>query len=540
MPDESPDRVLIFDTTLRDGEQSPGISLNTAEKLEIAHQLARLGVDIIEAGFPIASPGDFEAVQAIAREVHGPVVAGLARANPADVERAWDAVRDAERPRIHTFVSTSDIHIVHQLQATREDVKGLARASVAQAKSHCEDVEFSPMDATRADLDFTAEVVQIAIDEGATTINIPDTVGYAMPQEYADFLTALCERAPGLRDVVLSVHCHDDLGLAVANSFAGVLAGARQVECAINGIGERAGNASLEEIVMLLHTRAADIGLSTAVNTREIARTSRLVSRLTGYPVQPNKAIVGRNAFAHESGIHQDGVLKERSTYEIMDATTVGLDANQLVLGKHSGRHALRAALEELGYQVDGQALNTAFKRFKEIADKKKQVTALDLEALVTDELREEAGAYTLEWFDVEASSRRPPHATVGVSTPDGEVKQGAFTGDGPIDAVFRAINAATGIDARLREFRVDAVTGGQDALGEVAVVVELGQNAGERVGLPGVFLRERATGAGQAVTTDIIEAAGMAYARALTNAVRRVQAMAEEDAEPAAELAAP
>jgi 2-isopropylmalate synthase len=544
MPPESPDRVLIFDTTLRDGEQSPGISLNTTEKLEIAHQLARLGVDVIEAGFPIASPGDFEAVQAIARaefDPHPPpVVTGLARANPADVERAWEAVRDAERPRIHTFVSTSDIHIVHQLQATREDVKGLARASVAQAKGYCDDVEFSPMDATRADLDFTAEVVQIAIDEGATTVNIPDTVGYTMPQEYADFLQGLYERAPGLRDIVLSVHCHDDLGLAVANSFAGILAGARQVECAINGLGERAGNASLEEIVMLLHTRQADIGLTTGVNTREIARSSRLVSRLTGYPVQPNKAIVGRNAFAHESGIHQDGILKDRSTYEIMDATTVGLEANQLVLGKHSGRHALRAALEELGYQVDGQALNSAFKRFKELADKKKHVTAMDLEALVTDELREESGAYTLEWFDVEASSRRPPHATVGVGTPDGEVIQGAFTGDGPIDAVFRAINAATGLDARLREFRVDAVTGGQDALGEVAVVVELGPNAGERVGLPGVLLRERATGAGQAVTTDIIEAAGMAYTRALTNAVRRMHSQAAEEAEPATELAAP
>jgi 2-isopropylmalate synthase len=535
-----PDRVLIFDTTLRDGEQSPGISLNTTEKLEIAHQLARLGVDVIEAGFPIASPGDFEAVQAIAREVEGPVIAGLARANPADVERAWEAVRDSERPRIHTFVSTSDIHIVHQLQATREDVKGLARASVAQARGYCDDVEFSPMDATRADVEFTAEVVQIAIDEGATTINIPDTVGYAMPQEYADFLTRLYSLVPGLRNAVLSVHCHDDLGLAVANSFAGVVAGARQVECAVNGIGERAGNASLEEIVMLLHTRAADVGLETTVNTREIARTSRLVSRLTGYPVQPNKAIVGRNAFAHESGIHQDGVLKERTTYEIMDATTVGLDANQLVLGKHSGRHALRSALQELGYDVDGQALNTAFKRFKELADKKKQVTAMDLEALVTDELREERGAYTLEWFDVEASSRRPPHATVGVRMPEGETVQGAFTGDGPIDAVFRAINAATGLDARLREFRVDAVTGGQDALGEVSVVVELGANAGERVGLPGVLLRERATGAGQAVTTDIIEASGIAYARALTNAVRRVHAMAEEEAEPAAELAAP
>src|SRR3954453_23616394 len=384
------DRELIFDTTLRDGEQSPGISLNTAEKLEIAQQLVRLGVDVIEAGFPIASPGDFEAVQAISREVEGPIVAGLARVNPGDVDRAWEAVRDAARPRIHTFVSTSDIHIEHQLQGTREDVKGLARAAVAQARGYCEDVEFSPMDATRADAEFTAEVLQIALDEGATTINIPDTVGYAMPQEYAAFLERLYELVPGLRDITLSVHCHDDLGLAVANSFAGVLAGARQVECAINGIGERAGNASLEEIVMLLHTRSGDLdGLHTGLNTRELARTSRLVSRLTGYLVQPNKAIVGRNAFAHESGIHQDGVLKERTTYEIMDATTVGLETNQIVLGKHSGRHALRQALAERGFEADGQTLNTAFKRFKEIADKKKQVTAMDLEALVADELRD-------------------------------------------------------------------------------------------------------------------------------------------------------
>ncbi|HEU4977939.1 MAG TPA: 2-isopropylmalate synthase [Solirubrobacteraceae bacterium] len=509
------DRVLIFDTTLRDGEQSPGISLNTTEKLEIAHQLARLGVDVIEAGFPIASPGDFEAVQAIAREVDGPVIAGLARANPADVERAWEAVKDAARPRVHTFVSTSDIHIVHQLQATREDVKGLARASVAQAREVCEDVEFSPMDATRADVEFTAEVIQIALDEGATTINIPDTVGYAMPQEYAAFLARLYELVPDLRGAVLSVHCHDDLGLAVANSFAGVLAGARQVECAINGIGERAGNASLEEIVMLLHTRSEDVGLRTAAVTNELARTSRLVSRLTGYPVQPNKAVVGRNAFAHESGIHQDGVLKERSTYEIMDARTVGLDANQIVLGKHSGRHALRQALEELGFAIDGQALNTAFKRFKEIADKKKQVTAMDLEALVTDELRGELPGYTLQWFDVEASSRRPPHATVSVRSPEGEELTGSFTGDGPVDAIFRAINAATGVDARLREFRVDAVTGGEDALGETSVVVEL----------------EGISAAGQGVATDILEAAGIAYVRALTAATRKVAAVAAEPA---------
>jgi 2-isopropylmalate synthase len=507
-----PDRVLIFDTTLRDGEQSPGISLNAGEKLEIAQQLARLGVDVIEAGFPIASPGDFDAVQTIAREVQGPIVAGLARANPADVERAWEAVRDATRPRTHTFLSTSDIHIVHQLQATREDVKGLARASVAQARERCEDVEFSPMDATRADVEFTAEVIQIALDEGATTINIPDTVGYAMPQEYAAFLGRLYALIPDLRGAVLSVHCHDDLGLAVANSFAGVLAGARQVECAINGIGERAGNASLEEIVMLLHTRAEDIGLRCAAVTTELARTSRLVSRLTGYPVQPNKAIVGRNAFAHESGIHQDGVLKERSTYEIMDARSVGLDANQIVLGKHSGRHALRQALEQLGFVLDGQALNTAFKRFKEIADKKKQVTAMDLEALVTDELRDELPGYTLQWFDVEASSRRPPHATVSVLTPEGEELTGSFTGDGPVDAIFRAVNAATGVDARLREFRVDAVTGGEDALGETSVVVEVDGHSA----------------AGQGVATDILQAAGVAYVRAITAATRKARAAAE------------
>ena len=507
-----PSRVLIFDTTLRDGEQSPGISLNTTEKLEIAQQLARLGVDVIEAGFPITSRGDFEAVQEIARNVDGPIVAGLARTHAEDIDAAYQAVRDAERPRIHTFVSTSDIHITHQLQTTREDVEGQARAAVAHAKRYVEDVEFSPMDATRADVECTARVCRIAIEEGATTINIPDTVGYTMPHEYTEYLRRLYDLVPDLRDVVVSVHCHDDLGLAVANSFAGVLAGARQVECAVNGIGERAGNASLEEIAMLLHTRQPDVGLHTGIVTTEIARTSRLVSRLTGYPVQPNKAVVGRNAFAHESGIHQDGVLKERTTYEIMDARTVGLEANAIVLGKHSGRHALQQALEELGLPVSGQALNHAFRRFKEIADRKKQVTAMDLEALVTDELRDDLGAYTLEWFDVEASSRRPPHATVGITTPDGEERTGSFTGDGPVDAIFRAINAAAECDARLREFRVDAVTGGQDALGEVSVVIEM---SGWTV-------------SGQGVSTDILEAAGRAYVRALSTVRRRTRVEAE------------
>jgi 2-isopropylmalate synthase len=506
-------RVRIFDTTLRDGEQSPGISLNRQEKLEIAHQLTRLGVDVIEAGFPITSPGDFEAVQAIAREVEGPVICGLARTSKQDIDAAWNAVRDSERPRIHTFIATSDIHIERKLQTTREDVMGQVRAAVAHAREYTDDVEFSPEDGSRSDIEYMAEVIQIALDEGATTINVPDTVGYTMPREYAGMFEELYRLVPGLSDVVVSVHCHDDLGLAVANSLAGVEAGCRQVECAVNGIGERAGNASLEEIVMLLRTREPSLGLWTGIETTEIARTSRLVSRLTGYQVQPNKAIVGRNAFAHEAGIHQDGVLKERTTYEIMDATTVGLKSNSLVLGKHSGRHALRDALEEMGFQLDGQALNTAFKRFKEIADRKKQITAMDLEALVTDELRsEDVGGYALHWFEVQASSRRPPHARVSVTLPDGATSEGSFTGDGPIDAVFRAINAAAGVDAKLGEFTIGAVTEGQDALGEVSVVVEV----------------DGMSGAGQGVSTDIIDAAARAYVRALSVARARTESSAD------------
>src|SRR5271154_1300717 len=503
------DRVKIFDTTLRDGEQSPGISLNRQEKLEIAHQLSRLGVDVIEAGFPITSPGDFESVQAIAREVEGPVICGLSRTSKQDIEAAWQAVKDSERPRIHTFIATSDIHIERKLQTTREDVKGQVRAAVAQAREYTDDVEFSPEDGSRSDVEYMAEVIQIALDEGAGTINVPDTVGYTMPREYAAMFEELYRLVPGLRDVVVSVHCHDDLGLAVANSLAGVEAGARQGECAVNGIGERAGNASLEEIVMLLRTREPSLGLWSGLTTTEIARTSRLVSRLTGYPVQPNKAIVGRNAFAHEAGIHQDGVLEERTTYEIMDATTVGLRSNSIVLGKHSGRHALSKALQEMGFELDGAALNTAFKRFKEIADLKKQVTAMDLEALVTDELREEIAGYALDWFEVEASSLRPPHARVSVTLPEGGSATGSFTGDGPIDAVFQAINAATGAAPKLSEFVIGAVTEGQDALGEVSVVVEL----------------DGFTGAGQGVSTDIIDAAARAYVRALSVATARSRA---------------
>jgi 2-isopropylmalate synthase len=498
------EQVHIFDTTLRDGEQSPGISLNTQEKVEIAQQLARLGVDVIEAGFPITSPGDFEAVQEIARNVQGPVICGLARTHKADIDAAWNAIKDAERPRIHTFISTSDIHIEHQLQSTRDDVKGQAKAAVVQAKSYCEDVEFSPMDATRADVEFTAEVCAIAVAEGANVINIPDTVGYTTPEEYGRYFARLYQLVPELRDVELSVHCHDDLGMAVANSYAGLLAGARQVECAVNGIGERAGNCSLEEIVMLLRTRTDEHGLDTGCDTREIARTSRMVTRFTGYAVQPNKAVVGRNAFAHESGIHQDGVLKERTTYEIMDPSDVGLESNSIVLGKHSGRHALRDALEQLGFKVEGGALNQAFKRFKEIADRKKQVTALDLEAIVSDQVREGQASYELVWFDVEASSRRDPVARVAISMPDGTEAVGESGGDGPVDAIFGAIRAATGVDSELRQYTVSAVTEGEDALGEVTAMV-------------------RAHGrlaSGQGVATDILEASARAYVRAMSNAL--------------------
>lgn len=497
-------RVHIFDTTLRDGEQSPGISLNAAEKVEIAQQLARLGVDVIEAGFPIASPGDFEAVEKIAREVHGPTICALARAQAPDIDAAWNAIKDSEQPRIHTFISTSDIHIEHQMRNTREDVLKGARASVAQAKSYCEDVEFSTMDATRSDVEFTAEVCAVAVEEGATVINIPDTVGYTTPAEYMKFFEDLVRHAPSLADVRLSVHCHDDLGLAVANSYAGVLAGARQVECAINGIGERAGNCSLEEIAMLIKVREDVHGLHTGINTAELARTSRMVSRATGYVVQPNKAVVGKNAFAHESGIHQDGVLKERSTFEIMDATEIGLDSNQLVLGKHSGRHALKDALEQLGFVVEGNALNQAFKRFKEIADKKKQVTALDLEAIVSDEMRERPQSHELASFEVEAGTDREPVARVSVKMPDDSEQRGEASGDGPVDSIFSAIQVATGVEAELREYHVAAVTGGDDALGQVTVVLR----------------DDGVNSSGQGVATDILEASARAYVRALSNLI--------------------
>src|SRR3954469_22668983 len=433
-------RVIVFDTTMRDGEQSPGASMSHDEKIELAKIMEEMKVDVIEAGFPIASNGDFEAVLAISKIVTESTVCGLARAGVIDIERCAEAIRPAKRGRIHTFISTSPVHMKWKLQMEPEQVLDMVTKSVSLARNLCGDVEWSAEDATRTERDFLRRCVEAAIKAGATTINIPDTVGYTYPSEYAEIFRDLIETVPGADTVIFSTHCHNDLGLAVANSLGGVQGGARQIECAINGIGERAGNAAFEELVMAIRTRSDALGVHTGIAAEHIMRASRYVSAITGFPVQPNKAIVGRNAFSHESGIHQDGVLKERTTYEIMSAESVGLeDAQTLVLGKHSGRHALQSALEGLGYTVSGHTLNQAFKRFKDIADKKKTVTALDLEALVTDELREEGHTYALDWFDVEASTRRPPHATVSLTTPEGESVRGDFTGDGPIDAIFRA-----------------------------------------------------------------------------------------------------
>ncbi len=495
-------RVRFFDTTLRDGEQSPGIHLNTTEKVEVARQLVRLGVDIIEAGFPIASPGDFEGARAIAEDVEGVTVAGLARANERDVERAGEAVLPAERGRIHTFIATSDIHLEHKLRMDRAQVLAAAVDAVKLARSIVDDVEFSCEDATRSDVAFVAEVIGGAIEEGATTINIPDTVGYTMPTEFQAFLLGLYERCPALRDVTLSVHCHNDLGLAVANSLAGLHVGARQIECCVNGIGERAGNASLEEMAMILRTRADDVGgLWCGIDTTEITRASRLVSRLTGYTVQPNKAVVGRNAFAHEAGIHQHGVLSNPLTYEIMDATSVGLAQSEIVLGKHSGRHALKAAYEELGYDLDRDQLNHVFDRFKEVADRKGRVSAADLEALLSDEMRAEAtGELKLESMTFSGGTEGAPEARVVVRTSDGALHEGASDGDGPVDALMRAIDAAMGSSGRLLEYNVSSITSGKDALGEARVACEI----------------DGRTFAGQAVSTDVMEASAVAYLRAV------------------------
>ncbi|SHH27750.1 2-isopropylmalate synthase [Desulforamulus hydrothermalis] len=498
-------RVYIFDTTLRDGEQSPGVSLNINEKLQIARQLARLGVDILEAGFPITSHGDFAAVQAVAREVRGVTVAGLARANFKDIDCAWEALRDAEQPRIHTFIATSDIHLQYKLRKNRDQVVEAAVAAVRHARKYTSDVEFSAEDASRSDVDYLARVFGEVIKAGATVINIPDTVGYAMPDEFARFIKQVMEKTPGIEKVVVSVHCHDDLGLAVANSLAAVGAGARQVEGTVNGIGERAGNAALEEVVMGLYTRQDLYRLTTGFNTREIYRTSRLVSSLTGMPVQPNKAVVGKNAFAHESGIHQDGVLKERTTYEIMNPELVGIAASNLVLGKHSGRHAFRDRLAELGYNLSDEELNLAFARFKALADKKKEITDDDLQALVEDEIRHIPDTYTLEYFHISSGSTVVPTATVGLRVGE-ERQEDAACGDGPVDAIYKAVDKITGISCTLVNYAINAITGGTDALGDVTVKLKCS-------GQEKIYT-------GRGVSTDILEASAKAYVNAVNKLI--------------------
>jgi 2-isopropylmalate synthase len=501
------ERVIIFDTTLRDGEQSPGISLDAAEKLEIAEQLARLNVDYIEAGFPVASVGDFEAVQGIARTVGregGPVIAGLSRTQRSDVDRCWEALKDAARARIHVFISTSPQHMEHMLKMNEVQVKAATAAGVSRAREHTDDVEFSPQDATRTPLDFMMGVLEIAVASGATTLNIPDTVGYGIPWDFGALIQYVRREIKG--DYVLSTHCHNDLGLAVANSLAGVQGGARQIEVCVNGLGERAGNAALEEVVMALKIRPDQFpGLETGVRTEELARTSRLVSRLTGYPVQFNKAVVGRNAFRHESGIHQHGVLADRSTYEIIEADSVGQTGSQIVLGKHSGRHAFSDTLAKMGLTVSGDALNAAFVRFKELADRKVEITDADLEAIVAEELGTSVEpAFTLEALEVAGGTVGVPNARV-VLVRGGEKVEAVSEGDGMIDAACQAIRAATGVDSKLTDFNVNAVTGGIDALGDVIIQVVAD---GIRV-------------SGRGVSTDVVEAAARAYLNAVNKVVR-------------------
>lgn len=504
--------VLFFDTTLRDGEQSPGATLTSAEKLEIARQLARLGVDIIEAGFPAASPDDLAAVQRIAREIgtaDGPVICGLARAVDSDITTCWEGVRDAAKPRIHTFLGTSDIHLKYQTGLTREEGLARIRSAVTLARSLCADVEFSPMDAGRTDLEYLIQVCALAVECGATTLNIPDTVGYVTPMEWQETIATLIAETPGAgpgSGVTWSVHCHNDLGLATANTLAGVMAGARQVEVTINGIGERAGNTSLEEVAMAIRTRPQFFNLRTNINTREIMKTSRMVSNYTGMSVQPNKAIVGSNAFAHEAGIHQDGVLKNASTYEIMTPESVGLLQSQLVLGKHSGRHALKMRLQELGFNVDGDALKQVFARFKDLADAKKTVTDADLQALIADEFHGPEEIFSLVDIQVTCGTMGMPTATVKMRGAADEAIIQAAVGTGPVDASFRAIDAVVKAPNTLIEYSVHSVTEGIDALGEVTVRISTPDGA--------------RTFGGYGADDDVIVASVKAYLAALNRMI--------------------
>lgn len=495
-----PKTVYIFDTTLRDGEQSPGASMNVEEKLEVARHLARLGVDVIEAGFPASSERDFEAVRLIAEEVKGPIIAGLCRANEADIRRVAEAVAPAERRRIHTFIATSDIHMEFKLRKTREEVLAMAVKAVTLARTLCDDVEFSAEDATRSDIDFLCRIVEAVIAAGATTVNIPDTVGYAVPEEFGELIATIRSRVPNVDQAVISVHCHNDLGLAVANSLAAVRNGAGQVECTINGLGERAGNAALEEVVMGMRTRPDRFPVTTGINTHDLTRTSRLVSDITGIPVQPNKAIVGANAFAHEAGIHQHGMLANKQTYEIMNPEDVGAGESKLVLGIHSGKHAILKKLLELGYEMSDEQLEKVVQRVKVVAEKKKEVTERDLESIVTDEISLVAEHFHLDYFHVVSGLLMTPTATVRLRCGESTITQ-AGIGVGSVDSVYQTISKMAKLPHTLVDYVVHSVTGGTDALGEVSVRIAAEDGR--------VF-------SGRGASNDIIDASAKAYVQAL------------------------
>ena len=495
-------KITIFDTTLRDGEQSPGCSMNLAEKLEVARALDALGVDVIEAGFPIASPGDFEAVRAVAAEVTDCTVCGLARCLEKDITRAAEALEGAARKRIHVFCATSEIHRIHKLKRATEEILKMSVEGVALARKFAEDVEFSPEDASRTEWDFLVDVVTGVIDAGATTVNIPDTVGYAMPAQFGDLIRHLKANVPNIDRAVISVHCHNDLGLAVANSLAAVRAGAGQVECTINGLGERAGNAAMEEIVMSIRTRGDFLNVTTDIRTQRIYPTSRLVASVTGLNVQRNKAVVGENAFAHEAGIHQHGMLSHRETYEIMSPEDIGIPASRLVLGKHSGRHAFKQRAEALGYALTDEQIDKAFDKFKVLADKKKDVYDEDIEALIDEEIERVTEIWGLAGVQTTAGSKTIPTATVTLTT-EGQATTDAATGDGPVDAVYEAIQRITGIQLRLRDYALRAITSGKDAQGEVTIEVE----------------HEGRTFRARGVSTDIVEASALAYLAAVNRA---------------------
>jgi 2-isopropylmalate synthase len=494
------DKVTVFDTTLRDGEQAAGGSLNIQEKLEIARQLERLGIDVIEAGFPVTSPGDYEAVKLIAKEIRNPVICVLTHANLKAIDQSWEAVKDAEHPRVHIVLSSSDVHLFYQLRKSRDEILEMSRNTVARARKYCSDIEFSAMDASRTNADYIYQILTAVIDAGATTVNIPDTVGYAMPEQFGSLIEGVFRNVPNIGKAVVSIHCHDDLGLAVANSLEAIKRGARQVEGTINGIGERAGNASLEEIIMAIKTRSDFFNLTTGIDTTQIYKTSRLVSDLTGFPVQPNKAIVGYNAFRHSSGLHVDGMIKMPVTYEIMDPRSIGIPSSSLVLGKTSGRHAFKERLAELGYNLSEDNLNRAFAAFKELADKKKDITDRDIESLVAEERRTVSETYHLDLVQVSCGDRGMPTASVRLTAPDGKVLADASLGTGPVDAVYKAINRILSVPNKLTEFTVKSVTEGIDAMGEVLIRIE----------------SDGVTYTGRGADTDIIVASAKAYMNAL------------------------